>query len=163
MIFQSNCFKKSQNNNIICMKNSKNNNINLGFSFQFYVFGFSLFQQKRPIQTSEPKRTFCTANQKYRKDLHRGLKSIYLMLFLFSLEAEFSQNLFRNILKLKVALYKSCKNVFFPPKLLLYSFYPTFLFILLSLNYLINIGQMFNFDIDDLAVKPYIPHKSLLQ
>ena len=30
-------------------------------------------------------------------------------------------------------------------------------------NYLINIWQMFNAAIDNLAVKPYIPHKSLFQ
>ena len=33
----------------------------------------------------------------------------------------------------------------------------------LEINNLINIWQMFNLAIDNLAVKPYIPHKSLLQ
>ena len=32
-----------------------------------------------------------------------------------------------------------------------------------KVGYLINIWQMFNVAIDDLAVKPYIPHKSLIK
>ena len=40
-------FKKSQKNNIFFMKNSKNNNIIWGFSFQFYVYGFSLYNEQK--------------------------------------------------------------------------------------------------------------------
>ena len=36
------------------MKNSKNNNIILGFSFQFYVFGFSLSNKRTQISHSVP-------------------------------------------------------------------------------------------------------------
>ena len=138
------------------MKNSKNNSINLDFSFMYLV---SVYPTKKTNSNQWAQTYLLYCKSEKSQYLHKGLKSIYLMLFLFSLEAEFSQNLFRNILKLKVALYKSCKNAFLSPKLLLYSFYPTFLFILLSLNYLINIWQMVNLDIDDLAVKPYIPHQ----